>query len=255
MRRMIWIAFGLVGLVLLAAGCGGDGDSDEELPEARPLLETATGRLQAAASFFLEIDVDGYPVKIGTGGMDLPADVPLTFDFARGGFVAPDRIQADVQIRLGDFATTAQIIAIGPDQYLKSELLTQSQWIEQQIIAGFNPASLMAEEGGIAHALEAVTGLETVVREDLDGIKVYHLRGQIAASEVNALTFGLIATQDGQLDIDIFIHADDQAVEQIVLHEPLPEGVEEEEPTTWTISIRDYDEAFTINPPISGEGS
>jgi len=239
-------------VAILITGCNSEPKKEDELPKARPLLTEAAGKVQEADSFELQIRVSGYPVRISVGDFPLPDDLPLIFQYAEGVFVAPDKVQATVQVSLGDVATTADIVAIGDEQYMRSDLLTQEQWLKQQIIIGFNPASLIAPEGGIADALRAITKLEMVGQEDMEGLDVFHLRGEIQASEVYSLTFGLIGMKSGLLGVEVYILVEERLIEQVVLREPLPEGVEDQEPTTWTINIMGYNEPFSISTPEVG---
>lgn len=241
----------LLGLcaTLALAGCGDGKDEAEALPEARPLLEEAVTKIQEADSFQLEISVSGYPVQIDVGNFELPEDFPLVFQYAEGGFVAPDQLEASVQVTLGDLGTTVQMIALGRDQYMQSDLLTQDRWIKQEIIPGFTPASLMAADGGITDALSSINNLAMVGREDLDGLDVYHISGTVEASEVYSITFGLIGTTAGELQVDVYILDDDHYVDRLVLHEPLPADVEDQDPTKWTIMLHSYNEPVTISVP------
>lgn len=263
-RPLAYLIVLVTGLSILLAGCG-DSATDEPLPDARTLLEEATQQIQMAESFALEIMLTGSPVTIGVGNFPLPMDLPLVFDYARGVFVAPDRISADVQVSLGDLAVSVNLIAIGEEQYMRSDTLTQGVWLQEEIIPGFRPSSLVAEEGGISSSLESIANLEMVGRTDLDGLNVYHLTGQIEARNVYSLTFGLIGTTEGLLDVDVYILTDERIVEQVVLHEPAPalppasamqggtpEADDEDlEPTVWTIALQGYNEAYTIEAPQS----
>lgn len=252
MRFLTRIVLLLTGIALLLAGCGNEEQRPEELPDARALLEEATNKIQTAESFQLTIDATGYPVAISTGDFALPVDLPLAFEYAEGTFIAPDRLQAVVEVSLGELATTADVVAIGDAQYLRSDVLTQNRWLEEQIVAGFSPQGLIAPEGGISDALNSITGLEMVGETDLDGLPVYHLHGTIDAQNVYSLTFGLIGTTEGMLDVDVYILPEERLVEQVVVYEPLPpnvEGADELEPTTWTITIRNYNGAFVIEVP------
>lgn len=253
MRHVLRILV-IIAAVSLLAGCGGDKKQDK-LPEARPLLETAAATIQTAESFGVEIDVSGYPVALSVGDLTLPEGATLAFKYAKGEFEAPDRIDANVEISLGEFGTTADLIAIGHDHYLRGDLITAGQWVSAELIPGFTPASLMTEDGGIAHALNSITSLEMVGKKDLDGVNVYHLRGKVRAVDVNALTFGLIRTQEGELDIDVYILVEEKQVEQIVLREPPPADIQDAQDTIWTISFMDYNQPVSITPPDISAGS
>ncbi|WP_119072298.1 LppX_LprAFG lipoprotein [Aggregatilinea lenta] len=266
MRRYLTYLIVFVAGISLLAACGGS-DKDEPLPEARTLLEEATQKVEDAASFELEIALSGYPVGIDVGDFPMPMDLPLQFDYARGTFIAPDRLSANVQVSLGDLAATVDLVAIGNEQFMRSDTLTQGRWVQEEIIPGFAPSVLLAEDGGITSALNSIDNLEMVGRIDLDGLDVYHLRGQIDAANVYALTFGLMGASEGALDSDIYIMADDHTVEQIVLHEPPPDvptqepaaaataeaEAEELEPTVWTISLQGYNEDYAIQAPATEE--
>lgn len=266
MRRYLtyWFVF-IAGASLLLAACG-DSEEDEPLPEARTLLDEATQKVEDAASFELEITLTGYPVYIQVGDFPLPMDLPLQFDYARGTFVAPDRLSADVQVSLGDLAATVNLVAIGNQQYMRSDILTQGRWLQEEIIPGFAPSVLLARQGGITSALDSISNLEMVGRADLDGLDVYHLTGQIQAANLYALTFGLMGATEGALDVDVYVMADEHTVEQIVLHEPPPvlatqqpaaEATAEAgesaalEPTVWTISLQGYNGDYAIQAPAT----
>ncbi len=89
-----------------------------------------------------------------------------------------------------------------------------------------------------------------VGKEDKDGVDEYHLKGNIQASDVNALTFGLIGTQSGLIGVEVYISSEERQIDEIVLREPLPEGVQDQEPTTWTIALYDYDKPVDIQAPV-----
>ncbi len=252
MRRVVAVAF-MIGTVLIGAAC----QEVEDLPEARPLLSEAADQIQNASSFKIEIDVNGYPVEIKTGDLAISEDFPLVFNYANGTFAAPNQLEATVEVSLDQFRTSIELVAIDQQQYMRSDLITQNRWMAQEVIPGFTPASLLAPTSGIPYALKTISNLEMVGLEDIDGVDVYHLKGEIEASNVYSLTFGLIGTQFGRLGIDVYILTDGHTVEQIVLHEPLPkDAAADQEPTTWTITVFDYNKTVEIGTPVmDDEGS
>jgi hypothetical protein len=251
-RRMIIL---MICAALLITSCkSSDNKPTTELPAARPLLDESANQIQNASSLDVEIDVEGYPVELGTTTLDtVPADTPLYFKYAKGVFEAPDRLEATIEFSVGVISTTATLIALDRDHYLRSDLLTANHWINAEIIPGFSPASLMARPGGIASALEAINNLEMVGQEDMDGLEVFHLRGTVQASAFYSLTFGLIRTQTGEIKIEVYITVSDHRVALINLYEPPPADATDSEDTTWAINILDYNRDVTITPPPLNE--
>ena len=253
-KRFLILSVSLLLISALIAGCGGDDDTDSEtLPEAEDLLNDAIDNLESATSFEMTVGVSGYPVIIQINGLGLPDETQLAFKYASGTFAAPDSMQASVEFSVGDITAAAELIAIGRDQYLQMNLLTGSRWLNQELIEGFSPSSLLSAETGIPHALRNVSGLELAGKKDLDGLAVYLLTGKVQAADVNAFTFGLINTQTGELDIEVYVLTDEHLVEQVVLREPLPAQAQDEEPTTWTINIANYNEPVEIVAPATEE--
>ncbi len=254
-HRMIMTVILIIFAALGLAACDGDNEkTPEELPAPRPLLQESADKIQDATSFEVEMDVEGYPVEIDVDKLDaVPADVPLQFKYAKGVFQAPDRLEATFQVSLGVVSTTADLVALGREHYLRGDMLTGNQWINTEVIRGFSPASLLARPGGIAYALMSITDLEIVGEEDVDGLKVFHLRGTIQADAVNALTFGLIRSKHGNLKIEVYIDVSERRVSQIKLEEPPPADVMDADETTWRINILDYNQDVTITPPPVGE--
>ncbi|RPI94635.1 MAG: hypothetical protein EHM39_12170, partial [Chloroflexi bacterium] len=154
-HRMIISVILIIVAALWLAGCGGDDEkTPEELPAPRPLLEESAEQIQDASSLEVEMDVEGYPVELSVDRLDtVPVDVPLEFKYAKGVFQAPDRLEATFQVSLGVVSTTADLVALGREHYLRGDMLTANQWINTEVIRGFSPASLLARPGGIAYAL------------------------------------------------------------------------------------------------------
>ncbi len=257
MRHMIRIVILLAIATALIAGCNGNGSNNnatEDLPSARTLLDESAGHIRDASSFGLEIDVSGFPVELTASGLNLPVDVPLQFKYARGVFEAPDRVDVHIQFSLGEVSTTAELIAIDREHYLRGDI-TSNHWIQEELIEGFTPKSLVAGAGGIPDALMSISNADMLGKTDLDGLNVYHVRGDIEASAVHALTFGLIRMLSGQLQIDVFIEVDDHEVAQIMLVEPPPTESADEEPTTWLINLMEYNKDVSISAPDLENGA
>lgn len=253
-KRLLTLLSATALFASILAGCGGQDDDangnaqTETLPAPQPLLERSVEQITEAESIELEMDVTGYPVKIDVVDLELPEELPLYFKYARGTYQAPDRIHANIQFSLGNFSTTADLIALNQDHYFRGDLLTANRWINAELIPGFSPAALLSPEIGIPFALASITGLQIIERTRLRGIDVFHLTGSIQASAVHTLTLGMIRSKDGELSIEVYISANDNRVAQIKLLDPAPPN-DSEEPTTWYVNILDYNQEVSIDAP------
>lgn len=254
-KRLLSLLISAALLVTILVACGDNDDNagtssqTETLPPPDTVLREGVEQIQEADSIELEMDVQGSPVQLDVVGLDLPDEYPLLFKYARGIFQAPDRINANIQFSLGNFSTTADLIAVDREHYFRGDLLTANRWINDELIPGFSPAELMSPEIGIPHALASITGLTMQERTRLRGLDVFRLSGSIQASAVHSLTFGLIRNREGDLAIEVYVSANDHRIAQIRLVEPPPST--EAEPTTWDISILNYNQSVSISPPAT----
>jgi hypothetical protein len=251
--RIIILAL-LLTLVITACGSGKDDHNaqTEDLPEARPLLEEGIQQINDAESIELEMDISGYPVAVDNPDLNIPPETPLLFQNVRGFFQSPDRLAVSILFRFMDLPLTADLIALDRDHYFRGDV-TAGRWINDELIPGFSPLTLMSPEAGIPFALMSISQLEMVGRERLRGEEVFHLTGVIQASAVHALTFGLIRTKNGELKIEVFIDVQDRRVAQITITDPPPSDEVDAEATTWDISILDYNQSVSITAPTEND--
>jgi len=247
-RRAVGVVLLLMALALGACG-GKDKKPDEPPPDAHALLAAGAAEVENATSFELEIGVDGYPVEISAQRVELPEGVSLEFKRAHGVYQAPDRVNARIEISVGAVSTTAELIAVGHEQYYNADFITSGHWVNSDLIAGFSPEALMSTETGLPAALSSITDLALAGKTDLDGVPMFRLTGTIQAGAVHALTFGLIRSSEGQLSIEVYIGVSDRRIAQITFHEPPPANEPDAEPTTWTINISNYNEDVSITAP------
>jgi hypothetical protein len=224
----------LVSVVL--AGCR---DSDDEKTETPPdpakLVQEAADKIDQAESFRLELRQEGPPTEIKN-----ELDLDVTFSSADAIFVRPNRLRARVSVAIGAVTQDVQVVAVGDSQYTNNRFLTNDEWLAMTFAASFSPGDLQSAENGIGHALRTIQDIELVGREDLDGIPVYHLRGLVDASRVRSVTVGLIGTEEGKIELDVYIRTKDSFLARIVLKEPLDPNAETGEQRIWNIDFTGY---------------
>lgn len=225
-------------LLIISTACGGGTDAPP--PDPLDLLSQAAAYIQTAESFGVTIALEGAPVTIDTAGI-------VNFIRAAGHYVAPDRVQARVRATVAGIAGDVDVIAIGDEQYFRHSILTGGGWLNAEFSPGFNAEDLVRSESGLARALGAVTALEMLGAEDVDGIQMWHLTGTAIGSEVAAITFGLIPAEADVL-VDAYIRVDDGHAERLVLVQP-DTASDEYDASTWTIDVYDYNGAYSVEVP------
>src|SRR5690606_14242443 len=146
----------LIVLLLVAAACNtGNGSSGEATPEApldpQALLFEAVENIRALQTFRMEIV---------TSGTECPFEINLgiatgTATFVRGvaQFVAPDTMQANARLNFVGFPTDIVAFARTERQWLS---VSGGGWLELTFAPGFNPASLVEEDGAFEAALSSL---------------------------------------------------------------------------------------------------
>jgi hypothetical protein len=223
--------------------------STAQAAEWQPLMAQAVEKLQTAKAFTLDVAVSGAPVAIGAAGLTLPADGPLLFQHAKGDFVAPGSLRVDLDLSQGDQQVTARLVAVNGEQFVRGDPLTSGQWVQQALLGGFTPDALTSGDTALSSALATLTDVQMVGQEKLNKENVDHLRGQVQADSLYALTLGLIGSGQQPLPLDLYIVPKGPVVRQIVVQVPPPEGVASTELTTWTITLTNYNKQVTISVP------
>jgi hypothetical protein len=237
--KQAWVAaLAWVATLLILTGCAGSASTPT--PEPLALLEAAATYIREAQSLAVTIERTGAPVYIDTQGL-------INFLRASGYYVAPDRVQARVRVLFAGLASDIDVIAIGNDQYYRHSILTGGQWINAQFSPGFNAENLVRSESGLSRAMSAISDLELLGVEDVDGIAMWHLNGTAVGSEVAALTFDLIPAEADVL-VDLYIRADDGHAARMVIVQP-DTATEDQTASTWTVEIYDYNGSYSIEAP------
>lgn len=241
--RTHWKWLLLLVLVLGIAACNSDND-DKATPPPQDLMAEAADSLDQATSFRLIIRPDGATVVIKTSLIE----EGIELNKAEARFASPNKVRANVSVRIDAVTQEVQVVAISDRQYLQLPILTGDNWLVQDFAAGFVPEDLQSAENGIGAALRAMQEMEYVGTTEVSGIPVYHIRGLVPASKVRSVTVGLIAAQEGLLKTDVYIRRDDtNRVARIVVEEPPVDA--ESAATIWTIEIDSYNQDVTITEP------
>jgi hypothetical protein len=245
-KRLIF----LILLLLLAACNGEEATNSAAQTDPNQLIATAAKKLDEAKTFQISLQVSGAPVALDSAPIGM--DIPITVKGAEGVYVKPDAMQAKVSVLLDDVTAEIDVIAVDQDQYLQHPLITLGKWEAIIFSENFNPRTLGEGEDSIAAALRSLEGVEYIGKEDLEGVEVHHLRGQVDASRVDAVTVSLIGTTSGKIKVDAYIRVRDGLLERLVLEEPINPAIDPNQPTTWTIGIYDYNGDYTVTRPEVG---
>lgn len=235
----------LAGLLVLTAlllfACG------EPEPEALPpeeIIQRSAERMNGMSGFEFTIERSGQPVY-------LDIDETIAFRRADGHYVAPDRAQATVRVITPGLVTDVGVISIGGTQW-ESNLLAPN-WQEIPPDWAFNPAVLFDSEIGIQSILLsdlsdlAPEGTEMI--EDGPDRPLYVVTGALGGDRIHEMSYGTIGPET--MSIRLWIAPETFELYRVLITDPSQGG---EEPTTWQVDFRQFDQTIEIAPPPTAEG-
>ncbi len=237
MRRLATLLIGL----MLAAGCAAQ-TADEPVPTPADLLTQAADRIRAAETFRMTVERTGAAYFITTDLGD------AVFRRAEVQYVAPDAMQAKVRVLAAGLPIDLDFLFLGEKQWLRG-IWTNNIWVSIAFAPGFTPAALIAEQTGFQAAIQSLTELQLVGRDQLvDGTPVWHLKAAADGEDVSAFMAGLIEVL-GPVTADVYIHRETLLPVQFTIVQPDTVTADEPEPTTWVIEIFDFDRPASIDNP------
>lgn len=237
MRRLAILLMSLV----LAAGCAAP-SAEESLPAPADLLNQAADRIRAAETFRMTVERTGAEYIITTDLGD------AVFRRADVRYVSPDSMQAKVRVLAVGLPIDLDFLFQGEKQWLRG-IWTNNVWVPIAFAPGFTPAALIAEQTGFQAAIQSLTQLQLVGRDQLvDGTPVWHLKASADGEDVSAFMAGLIDVL-GRVNADVYIHRETLLPVQFIIVQPDTVTADQPDPTTWLIEIFDFNQPATIDNP------
>ncbi|HSM01364.1 MAG TPA: LppX_LprAFG lipoprotein [Acidimicrobiia bacterium] len=213
--------------LLVLAACGGSGVSDEPVPPVEEVLSESNAAMSALTSAGFEMSVSGAPIEI-TG---------LEFVDAEGTYLAPNRGEAVLRLRINDITIGVGTVSVGDRTWVTDPLT--GEWSELERGVGFNPALLFGDEGWTA-LLSGSLADPVVHGVERDR---YVVTGVAPAERVARLTAGVVMGQ--AVEIEFGIDTGSFLVEMAEFTTTSPDG-----DTEWVIRLGRFDEPADIEPPL-----
>jgi hypothetical protein len=216
-----------IAVIALIAACGGSDGSDEPVPPVEEVLADSHTAMAALGSAGFEMSVSGGPIEV-TG---------LEFVDAEGTYLAPDRGEAVLRLRIEDITIGVGTISVADRTWVTDPLT--GEWSELPRGVGFNPALLFGDEGWTALLSGAL--IDPVIHGVERGR--YIVTGTAPAERVERLTAGVVSGQAVEIEFGI-----DTATGLVETAEFTTTG--DEGATRWLIGLGPFDETAEIEPPL-----
>jgi hypothetical protein len=215
-------------LALLLAACGGSNNTTS-VPSAQQLIKDAQAAIQKVTAYHFTLKAS----NIGTSSS-------LPIQSADGDIVAPDKLQANVNVVLSGSVIQAEIIAIGNDGYLN--LL--GSW--QKTNGLLDPRALADPQTGVAALLGHLQNLSTPTDSSSGNVPCWSVSGELDASYLAGITGGgaPAGTRD---NITVCIGKSDNLPYSIIIKGIAAQG--DSAQTTRTFTLSKFNEQITITAP------
>lgn len=236
-------------LTVAVAGCSGSSSSDGEGPgelTAEQIVTDAAAAMSTVESASFSIDQAGATVFIDDAEQ-------FAFQSADGRFAAPRSSEAILTVQALGFVTEVGAIAIDGRVWLTNPLT--GDWEEAPESFTFDPAELFDPDTGIPTLLSEASSTAELVGDpagessddgDTDRQNLHHVRTSVSAERVAVLTGGLV---DEESEVDLWIDADSNRVVEASFDVDVGGDVSD-----WRMTISEYDEDVSIDPPELNTG-
>ncbi len=157
-----------------------------------------------------------------------------------GRFTVPNQAQAELTVKINDNLTTK----------LGAVAIDEEVWISNPVTGDFetlpdgydiDPSRFFDPTNGWNPLLANLQNVELIGIEDRGGDR-YHIRGTAPADQVRNITVGLVRSQD--VPVDLWIHPQSELVTAAEFSTVVGDAE-----SNWALTLANYGETFTINPP------
>jgi hypothetical protein len=203
---------------------------------AEEILRFGAGRMANIRSAHFKATIDG------TVYIDDARSLQLVS--AEGNVVRPDRVQAQFRLRIGDQAiSTIRMVTIGEDAWMTD--IISGDWVAAVAEFNYDVSAIFDPAEGLAAVMLGVDDPVRLPDEELDGRDVYVIEATGDKELIGPVTsytlLGYPAT------VRAWIDQETGDLLKIVLTEP--PSPENDDPSTWTLELSNYDADITIEPP------
>jgi hypothetical protein len=226
--------------VILALAASACGPAPGPSPNPTQILNESIGSLSALKSAHIHIDVAG-SAKLDILNIGLASTIDLTGTTADIDVdLVGDKVHATVTIPTL-FGATADLIQIGPDQYLKSSI--SGPKYRKTTAVPIDPQALIKGVQDVLAKLPAppVRGADEKIGDQL----CYRLTLKMTAADIRSLGAPLPATMTGDGTIDAWVRMNDSRPAKVVA--TLNGG--DQGSLTLTILPSNFDVPIAIDPP------
>jgi hypothetical protein len=203
------------------------------------IVARAADRMRELRGFHFLIERSGAPAF-------LDPEQAIAFRRAEGDVEAPDKAQATVRIIGPGLVAEVEIISIGEIQW-ETNLLTGA-WQELPPNWGFNPALLFDQTIGIQAVLDSDLQAITLVGfdelDEVPGLALYRLEGEVRGDKLYALSFGMMGPDS--MTVKLWIKPETFELYRMQITDPKPDA---DEPSVWQMDFWDFDQPIEIYPP------
>ncbi len=232
LKRLIALTFVSVLVAALLAGVPAcDGSGEDVDPDA--VLKQASANMKEIAGFHFVYEVHQPASSEPSSGLYIAR---ITGDVNSEG-----SMQSTVDATFGGIPVSIGLVAIGETYYFQDPL--SKQW--RTLAAADSPVGELNLQAGTIQILERITDTSYEGTESKGGAETYHIKGMVAAAEVEAIA-GAVETTD-TFPTDIWVGTEDYLVYEVDIKGA---ATPNEDPEIWrSIVLSDLDVFVDIQPP------